>query len=604
MTLPFVTIHGKFVQQGQPAAGFVVFTDPAFAIDGTDGSIQTPVMIQQYLDQNGEFWADLPLNVGPGAIPADRHYYCQVDVENASTQFDFILPVDFGTLEFSDLIPVTPVISPAAPYVHSIGGLSGIITYDDFVTTFPTLSPAAGKSAYQLWLEAGHIGGFDAYLLDITGPQGLQGIIGPTGLQGPQGQIGPRGPVGPRGRPFFVAAILDTEANLLGGGVVVVDATDIGLPIYSIVAVLATNAFYMFDGSEWVYLGSYQGPQGIAGHTPTATEIGLGNVDNTSDLNKPVSTDTQAALDALAASVGQVDSVNGHTGVVVLSSADVGLGNVDNTSDATKPISTLVQDQLTGINNQLTNKQGLLPGSGSANVWLNGTLNWSAPTPAQVGLGNVQNFPNMGSLTVQNLNTLTTTGTYAQPTSSSAVVALNYPITRAGFLQVLGNTPTPTMTVQYYTAYGTATLDPVTYRRVSTPTGGWSAWQPMVSADPSPTVIANLLVAEAGWTIDSQASYLIQPNLLAINAIQTRTGAAIANPPSGNIANVPTCHFGLPGYHPALARMGMCTASAGRLVGLNLDAGGTINICSLAGTSDFATGEQFSFGDLVPLVGF
>jgi len=37
--------------------------------------------------------------------------------------------------------------------------------------------------------------------------------------------------------------------------------------------------------------------------------------------------------------VSAVNSVNGYTGVVVLGKADVGLGNVDNTSDAAKPVS-------------------------------------------------------------------------------------------------------------------------------------------------------------------------------------------------------------------------------------------------------------------------
>lgn len=37
---------------------------------------------------------------------------------------------------------------------------------------------------------------------------------------------------------------------------------------------------------------------------------------------------------------GAVDSVNGYTGVVVLNKSDVGLGNVDNTSDVNKPVST------------------------------------------------------------------------------------------------------------------------------------------------------------------------------------------------------------------------------------------------------------------------
>lgn len=43
---------------------------------------------------------------------------------------------------------------------------------------------------------------------------------------------------------------------------------------------------------------------------------------------------------------GAVDSVNGQTGTVVLVKADVGLGNADNTSDANKPVSTAQQTAL------------------------------------------------------------------------------------------------------------------------------------------------------------------------------------------------------------------------------------------------------------------
>ncbi|TRX34953.1 hypothetical protein FNW52_12490 [Flavobacterium sp. ZT3R18] len=40
---------------------------------------------------------------------------------------------------------------------------------------------------------------------------------------------------------------------------------------------------------------------------------------------------------------GDVESVNGKTGVVIINKADIGLGNVDNTSDANKPVSTAQQ---------------------------------------------------------------------------------------------------------------------------------------------------------------------------------------------------------------------------------------------------------------------
>lgn len=54
-------------------------------------------------------------------------------------------------------------------------------------------------------------------------------------------------------------------------------------------------------------------------------------------------------VDAAGASaVAPVQSVAGKTGAVTLSKADVGLGNVDNTSDANKPISTATQTALNG----------------------------------------------------------------------------------------------------------------------------------------------------------------------------------------------------------------------------------------------------------------
>lgn len=145
--------------------------------------------------------------------------------------------------------------------------------------------------------------------------------------------------------------------------------------------------------------------------------VGLGNVDNTTDANKPVSAATQTALNgksntghthavgdvtglqtaldgkaavsslatvatsgsyndltnkptipsalgstdnlaegttnlyytnARAAAAAPVASVAGRTGAVVLAKADVGLGNVDNTTDLNKPISTATQTALNG----------------------------------------------------------------------------------------------------------------------------------------------------------------------------------------------------------------------------------------------------------------
>lgn len=104
----------------------------------------------------------------------------------------------------------------------------------------------------------------------------------------------------------------------------------------------------------------------------TKADVGLANVDNTSDINKPVSSAQQGALNLkedksnkgavngyaaldgsgkvpvsqLPASAAAVTSVNARTGAVVLASSDVNLGNVDNTADVAKPVSTATQTAL------------------------------------------------------------------------------------------------------------------------------------------------------------------------------------------------------------------------------------------------------------------
>jgi hypothetical protein len=65
----------------------------------------------------------------------------------------------------------------------------------------------------------------------------------------------------------------------------------------------------------------------------------------TSSADGLMSKTDKAKLDDIGAG-SNVKSVNGKTGAVTLSKADVGLGNVDNTKDADKPISTAVQTAL------------------------------------------------------------------------------------------------------------------------------------------------------------------------------------------------------------------------------------------------------------------
>lgn len=75
-------------------------------------------------------------------------------------------------------------------------------------------------------------------------------------------------------------------------------------------------------------------------HTLAKADVNLGNVDDTSDIDKPISTLQGAAIDAKADLV----DFEAHTGDTAnphgTTKAQVGLTNVDDTSDANKPVST------------------------------------------------------------------------------------------------------------------------------------------------------------------------------------------------------------------------------------------------------------------------
>ena len=113
--------------------------------------------------------------------------------------------------------------------------------------------------------------------------------------------------------------------------------------------------------------------------------VGLGNVDNTADANKQISSATQQALDLKAplASPTFTGTVNGIT------KAMVGLGNVENTSDANKQISIATQNALDTKANQ-SDISAKIGGSGTATylsnfpdtrIIANSCIQGKTPTP-------------------------------------------------------------------------------------------------------------------------------------------------------------------------------------------------------------------------------
>jgi hypothetical protein len=86
---------------------------------------------------------------------------------------------------------------------------------------------------------------------------------------------------------------------------------------------------------------------GLPDYAAARTALGLGNVNNTSDAAKPISTATQTALD-LKAPLASPAFTGTPTGIT---KAHVGLSNVDNTADASKPVSTAQAAADTAVQN-------------------------------------------------------------------------------------------------------------------------------------------------------------------------------------------------------------------------------------------------------------
>ena len=119
-------------------------------------------------------------------------------------------------------------------------------------------------------------------------------------------------------------------------------------------------------------------------HKVTKEQIGLGNVDNTADLDKPISTATQKAIDdAKAANNTALDNhANRTDNPHKVTKDQVGLGNVDNTADINKPVSVAQQNALDTLSNSLNT---------AINNHVGNTNNPHQVTKEQVGLGKVDN---------------------------------------------------------------------------------------------------------------------------------------------------------------------------------------------------------------------
>jgi methionine aminopeptidase len=188
-------------------------------------------------------------------------------------------------------------------------------------------------------------------------------------------------------------------------------------------------------------------------HATTKAQLGLANVDNTSDINKPVSTATQAAINAAVAGVdgGTIaedlaEHLADHANPHAVTKVQIGLPNVDNTADLAKPVSSAQQAAINLAAALGDAAQADIDGH-QANI-----ANPHMVTKAQVGLGSADNTSD-----------LTKPVSAAQQTAINAAVALKANIASPAFTGIpiaptaaVGTSSTQIATTAFADAIGDA----------------------------------------------------------------------------------------------------------------------------------------------------
>ena len=273
-----------------------------------------------------------------------------------------------------------------------------------------------------------------------------------------------------------IASIKDAVVTVAGrSGAVVLTASDVG----GLSTVATTGAYSDLSGLPFIptktsditndsgFITSLQAPvQSVAGRTGavvvTKADVGLSNADNTSDVNKPTSTAQQASIDlkmtqhnanvdphpqyttpAEASAAAPVQSVNGATGTVALTTAVI--PELTNLYYTDARVGSYVATWLPA-NGYLV--KSVTSGGSGASVFKDTTA----------GVTTLRAINGTGLITVtQNLNDITvaapnvTSGTYT-PTLFNTINVLSFVAFEAQYLRV-GN---------IVTVSGRASIDPQT----------------------------------------------------------------------------------------------------------------------------------------------
>lgn len=298
-TYPAVEKDGSVVAE----TGTVTFAWGDWLQSPSLNSTLSPFVVEESLDANGQIAVQLPSSNDPAWTPTNRTYLVKERLSTGVRTRRIVVPYDAAgaTIDLADIADAQVDPDPDTYILRTEKGTANGVA--------PLGADSKVPAGYLPVTGGGipaSIGTTKGDLIVFTG----SGVAVRKGA-GTTGQVLSSNPSTSDGLEWVDQAAGGGAVDSVNGetGTVILDAADVGAQpldadLTAIAALAPTNNDVIQRKSgAWTNRTPAQFKTDLA---LVKADVGLGNVDNTSDANKPVSTATQAALDLKADLVGGV----------------------------------------------------------------------------------------------------------------------------------------------------------------------------------------------------------------------------------------------------------------------------------------------------------
>lgn len=262
-------------------------------------------------------WSPGSYEAGDVVVYDERAYYAQTatSVEPPAQPWVPLTPAGGGGASHWDDLDGKPTVFPPEAHTHDAEDVSGAATPLLDVTEASVGAQSVGE-ALDATTDASRLEGALTDQVDAT-----QAMVGPTqnnpepmsaaewmdalesGIVTALDMVNSKSDADHTHDGADIAGTLTDQVDVSNGMVTFVQKEWDGSIVDTVTTPLgeyAESAFRHLAALKYSLSQAYNAldSKSNVGHTHTAAEVGLGNVDNTSDAAKPVSTATQAALDA------------------------------------------------------------------------------------------------------------------------------------------------------------------------------------------------------------------------------------------------------------------------------------------------------------------